>query len=136
MTLNKSSNRKINKKENDIIKAWCNDFGSEEDLSKKDIGSYEINCTTDDPIFGNLVQFKGHKMKSTKASVDGYSEIEIALQKASEISSIDRPRMIFNISKSIKQKLPEEALIQFLAKSLDMDHITETQMNEILNILS
>lgn len=141
MTLKKTLNRTIEKKENDIVKAWCHNFTTDEKQNE----TYEyknnnsliqgLESKKEDPIFGNLIPVRDHSMDVHKGNVGNYNAIEIALQKVNHINPIDKPRMVFNVSKHIKQNSSQTDLTNFLDRSLDLDYITKSQKDEILKIL-
>lgn len=131
MSLKKTSNRKINNKENDITKSWCHNFSDEDDASNQK----PLFENSEDPIFGKLIPLREGEIRVNNGDVGNYSMVEIALNKADEINAIDRPRMVFNIAKSMKQSSSQKDFLSFLDRSFELDFITKSQKDEIMRIL-
>jgi len=131
MSLKKTSNREINNEENDIFKSWCHDFSGEE-TGKNKTPLFE---NKEDPIFGNLIPLRESEIKINNGNVGNYDMVEIVLGKVDKVNAIDRPRMVFNVAKSMKQSSSQKDLSSFLDRSFELDFITKSQQNEIVRIL-
>lgn len=136
MSLKKTTNRNVGKKEADLTKSWCHNFNPE-DQGNTESGPLvsNIDLKKEDPVFGRLVSVRETDIHLHKVEVNEYSEVEIALEKAYDVSPIDRPRMIFNIAKHMKTASPLDNLKTFLDRSLELDYITKSQQEEILKII-
>lgn len=107
---------------NDIEKAWCYDFTNEGKEPVKESKKIDRNKN---------IEIAEYTAKSRE-----YDDVEIALEKINEVNPMDRPHMLFNISKAFKMTKSENQLNELLEKSVKLDFVTKSQKNEIIRIIN